>query len=140
MHEPTEPFSILMVEDDRATADMYAIALRRQGYAVQIAGDGWAGLRQALQRLPDLLLLDVHLPGLDGHSVLTLLRQCGDTAGPPTIMLSNDASPAVLRRNRELGVVAHLVKYETTPGELCAAVRSWCERRPAVRWPAPVSE
>src|SRR5262249_3180019 len=108
MREPAEPFSILLVEDDRATADMYAIALRLDGCTVQIAGDGWCGLREAQQHAPHLLLLDVHLPGLDGHSVLSVLRQYGDTWSPPAIMLSNETSPHGLRRRTELGAVAHL--------------------------------
>jgi CheY-like chemotaxis protein len=132
MREPAEPFSILLVEDDRATADMYASALRLDGCSVQIAGDGWCGLRVAQQHAPDLLLLDVHLPGLDGHSVLSVLRRYGDTWSPPAIMLSNETSPDVLQRSMELGAVAHLVKCETTPAELCSVVRT-CRTRPAMR-------
>ena len=132
MHGPAEPFSILLVEDDRATADMYAIALRLDGYTVQVAPDGWCGLREAQQHAPDLLLLDVHLPGLDGHSVLSLLRQQEDTWSLPAIMLSNETSPEVLRRSVELGAVAHLVKCETTPAELCSVVRA-CRTRSAIQ-------
>ena len=132
MREPAEPFSILLMEDDRATADMYAIALRRDGCSVQIAGDGWCGLLEAERHAPDLLLLDVHLPGLDGHGVLSVLRQHGDTWSPPAIMLSNETSPDVLQRSMELGAVAHLVKCETTPTELCSVVRT-CRTRPTMR-------
>lgn len=132
MHGPAEPFSILLVEDDRATADMYAIALRLDGYTVQVAPDGWCGLREAQQHAPDLLLLDVYLPGLDGHSVLSLLRQHEDTWSLPAIMLSNETSPEVLRRSVELGAVAHLVKCETTPAELCSVVRA-CRTRSAIQ-------
>lgn len=128
MHEPAEPFSILLVEDDRATADMYATALRGDGYTVQVAGDGRCGLREARQHQPDLLLIDVHLPGLDGHSVLSQLSQHGDTWSVPAIMLSNETSPEVLQRSAQLGVVAHLVKCETTPAELCSVVRA-CRSR-----------
>lgn len=131
MRKPAEPFSILLVEDDRATADMYAIALRLDGCTVQIAGDGWCGLREAQRHTPDLLLLDVHLPGLDGHSVLSLLRQYGDTWSPPAIMLSNETSPDVLQRSMELGAIAHLVKCKTTPAELCSVVRT-CRGRPVM--------
>ena len=133
MHGPAEPLSILLVEDDRAMADMYATALRRDGHTVHVAGDGWCGLRKAQQHVPDLLLLDVHLPGLDGLSVLSLLRQQRDTWSPPAIMLSNETSPAVLRRSVELGAVAHLVKCETTPAELCSVVRA-CRTGSAIQF------
>jgi len=128
MHKPAEAFSILLVEDDRATADMYASALRRDGYTVKVAGDGWCALRKAQHQAPDLLLIDVHLPGLDGHSVLSLLSEYGDGWSVPAIMLSNETSPEVLRRSAELGAVAHLVKCETTPAELCSVVRA-CRSR-----------
>ena len=132
MHEPAEPFSILLVEDDRATAEMYARALRGDGYAVRVAGDGWRGLQEARRHAPDLLLLDVHLPGLDGHSILSRLSQYGETWSVPAIMLSNESSPEVLRRSAELGAVAHLVKCRTTPKELCSVVRA-CRSRSAIR-------
>ena len=128
MHKRAEPFSILLVEDDRATADMYAAALRGDGYTVRVAGDGRCGLREARQHQPDLLLINVHLPGLDGHSVLSLLSQQGETWSPPVIMLSNETSPEVLRRSAQLGVVAHMVKCETTPAQLCSVVRA-CRSR-----------
>ncbi|HKA09194.1 MAG TPA: response regulator [Candidatus Dormibacteraeota bacterium] len=128
MHKQAEALSILLVEDDRATAEMYASALRRDGHTVKVAGDGWCALRKARQQAPDLLLIDVHLPGLDGHSVLSLLSQYRDSCSVPAIMLSNETSPEVLRRSAELGAVAHLVKCETTPAELCSVVRA-CRSR-----------
>jgi CheY-like chemotaxis protein len=126
MYEPTGPLSILMVDDDRAAAEMYSAALRRNGHVVRVAGDGWSGLQEALQDPPDLLLLDLHLPVMDGHAVLELLRQHTDTWRLPTVMLSNQNSLEVLRRSEELGALAHLVKCQTTPARLCGLVRDWC--------------
>lgn len=127
MHEAAGPLTILMVDDDRAVAEMYSCALRRNGHAVRLAGDGWSGLQEALQDPPDLLLLDLHLPVIDGHTVLQLLRQHANTWELPAVMLSNHDSEDVLRRSEELGALAHLVKCETTPAKLCSLIRDWCK-------------
>lgn len=126
MHEPSTPLSILIVEDDHSVATMYSTALRRNGYAVRVAGDGCSGLREALREPPDLLLLDLHLPCLEGHAVLELLRQRSGTRSLPVAVLSNHDSSEARLRSRQLGVLAHLVKCETTPGALSSLVGDWC--------------
>ncbi|GGK19114.1 hypothetical protein GCM10010124_09650 [Pilimelia terevasa] len=65
---------ILVVEDDRAAADLLATHLRRVGYAVGVAGNGEAGLAMAAQQRPELILLDVVLPGIDGWEVMRRLK------------------------------------------------------------------
>ena len=126
MDGPARALSILLVDDDGAVAKMYSIALRRNGHAVRVAGDGWTGLHEALQDRPDLLLLDLQLPYLDGHTLLQLLRQQASTRSLPAAMLSNHDSSEVRQRSQELGALAHLVKSETTPARLCALISDWC--------------
>lgn len=119
------PLEILLVEDDEALAQMYRIRLERDGHRVRLAADGPSGLDQAVQAPPDLLLLDIRLPGFDGFDLLRQLRARAETRGLPTIVLSNFGSDDVLDRGRELGVLAHFVKSQTPPGRLSAWIAEW---------------
>ena len=77
--------TILIVEDDANIADLVRIYLEKDGFAVQIAGDGGAGLRMFRDQSPDLVLLDIMLPIMDGWQVLSAIREQGKT---PVIMLT----------------------------------------------------
>lgn len=76
---------ILIIEDDADAADVLDAYLKREGYDVQIAGDGLSGLEHALRWKPDLILLDVMLPGMRGTDVLASLRRESST---PVIMVT----------------------------------------------------
>src|SRR4029077_21258668 len=73
------------VDDDTALADVVRRYLTREGFAVEVANDGETGLERALTTLPDLVVLDLMLPGLDGIEVCRRLRQ---TAPIPVVMLT----------------------------------------------------
>jgi two-component system response regulator MtrA len=77
---------ILVVEDNRALADGIAYNLRHEGYEVRVAEDGESGLDEARQWSPDLVILDLMLPRLDGYGVLSAIRAAGDQT--PVIILS----------------------------------------------------
>jgi two-component system phosphate regulon response regulator PhoB len=79
---------ILIVEDDRALADVLAYNLRQAGYEVWVAGDGQDALNQALAKMPDLVVLDVMLPVLNGHEVCRRLRSDPATKHVKIIMLT----------------------------------------------------
>lgn len=113
-----------MIEDDRVIADMYAFGLRQAGWQVEIAGTGEEGLVLALNRAPDLLLLDVMLPGIDGVEVLRRLRADERTRDVPTVVLSN--SPGVagkMEDAKQLGILAWLTKTAAMPHDLVAYLR-----------------
>ena len=80
-----EKKTILVVEDEKAIADILVFNLQREGYDTLVAYDGAEGLRRALADAPDLVLLDVMLPGMDGFEVLGHIREKQDT---PVIMLT----------------------------------------------------
>lgn len=116
---------ILLVEDEAALAEMYRIGLEREGHLVRLAVDGPSGLEQAIEAVPDLLLLDLRLPGFDGFQLLRELRQRKETQNLPTIVLSNFGSDDLLDCGRQLGVLAHFVKSQTPPGRLCEWIEKW---------------
>lgn len=113
---------ILLVEDDAAQAAMYRIKLAHDGHLVEIASDGETGLRAALAEPPDLLLLDVRLPGIDGLTLLEQLRMDSRCARLPVIILSNFDDADLADRAARLGALAHLVKSQTTPGSLAQMI------------------
>jgi CheY-like chemotaxis protein len=115
---------ILMVEDDLALAQMYGIKLRAEGHRVETAPDGPSGLRSALERPPQLLLVDIRLPGFDGLELLELLRRDPRTARVPAIVLSNYAGADVIEQGLRLGALAHLVKSQTTPASLAETIKT----------------
>jgi two-component system cell cycle response regulator len=92
---------ILVVEDDLATASALAEALAYEGYDVECAADGPACLRRALESTPDLILLDVNLPGPSGFGTAASLRRLSPTRAVPILFLSGaDDLPARVRGAR----------------------------------------
>lgn len=115
---------ILLIEDDPSLAEMYRLKLAVEGHEVRIAVDGEDGLNTALEHPPDLLLLDIRLPGIDGLTLLAELRRDPRCAELPVIVLSNFADPEYIERGARLGALAHLIKSQTTPGSLAEMVRA----------------
>jgi DNA-binding response OmpR family regulator len=113
---------LLLVEDDPVIARMYRIKLEHDGFAVRVAHDGRAGVEQAVDDPPDLLLVDLRLPALDGHGLLTHLRETETTRNVPVLVLTVYSDPKLALRSRELGAVDHLDKAVTTPAMLSARV------------------
>lgn len=86
---------ILVVDDDPAIRSLVADSLSIEGYEVCEAEDGFAGLRAVEAYRPDCVLLDVMMPGLDGHQVLQRIRAAEDSPALPVVMLtaySDDAN------------------------------------------------
>lgn len=116
---------ILLVEDDRAVAEMYRLKLRRDGFAVQIAEDGDRAIDLARRQPPDLVLLDVRLPKRDGLQVLAAMRRDPPMSEVPIVVLSNYSEDLIVQRCLEGGATDYLVKAHTTPEMLSACLRRW---------------
>lgn len=116
---------ILMIEDDRAIADMYTLQLRADGFHVRVAPDGRTGLASLRERAPALVLLDLRLPQQDGFEVLRELRSDPVLSALRVVILSNYGDAAVIARGLAMGASDYLVKSQTTPSDLSARVRGW---------------
>jgi DNA-binding response OmpR family regulator len=125
MPEASAGLDLLLVEDDSAVAAMYALVLMEAGHEVRVSFDGRSALQSARRRRPDLVLLDVGLPDLDGFSVLDELREAEGTATVPVVILSNYRTSEMTRRGVDLGAMAYLLKSETTPPQLRARIEGW---------------
>jgi DNA-binding response OmpR family regulator len=123
--------NILLVEDNEGMALMYRRGLQHGGYSVTVARDGWEGLREIRSRAYDLVLLDLGLPGMDGLSVLSSVRQEADLEGLPVVVITNYSEPETINRALELGVLDYLIKTNTSPTMLAERVEEWLKPPPA---------
>src|SRR3954447_10189602 len=99
--------TILVVDDEPRIVDLVTTILEGQGYRVIEAGDGDAAITALREQLPDLVLLDVMLPGQDGFTVLKEIREISNV---PVIMLTVQASEADKVRGLELGADDYMAK------------------------------
>ena len=102
--------TILIMEDERDIRELLAYNLQKEGYATLDSGDGKAGLEMARLKLPDLILLDLMLPGLDGLSVCRELERGQSTASIPIIMLTAKGEEMDRVVGLELGADDYMVK------------------------------
>ncbi|MBX3014616.1 MAG: response regulator [Caldilineaceae bacterium] len=101
---------ILVIEDDPMILKLIFQTLQRSGYEVITAMNGSEGLRIAQENHPNLVVLDISLPGLDGYQVCQQLRSAPATASLPIIMVTAMSRPADQRRGFELGADDYLPK------------------------------
>ena len=116
---------ILIVEDDRATADALELYLRAEGYATSVARDGLTGVNEAVSGAHDLVLLDLMLPGLYGMDVCRRVRERSDV---PIVMLTARALEDDQVRGLGLGADDYITK-PFSPRQVVARIRSVLRRQ-----------
>jgi CheY-like chemotaxis protein len=79
---------VLVIDDDRTTREITGMALRRSGYTVTVAEDAMQGFMQARRREPDLILLDLRMPGGGGEQVWQRLKACNRTSHIPVVVVT----------------------------------------------------
>ncbi len=112
---------ILIIEDDALLAEMYEAKFSHAGHSTKLATNGREGLELAAAATPDLILLDVLMPGLNGFAVLKELKKHAHTRYTPTILLTNLAQAEVeMSRDlaKTLGICEYLVKSHHTPADV----------------------
>lgn len=113
---------ILVVDDDPEIVNLFAYALRRAGYQVEGVLDSQAALERARRAPPDLILLDVMMPGMNGYEVARQLRAEAATATIPIVMLTARALIADQVEGLQAGANSYLVK-PVMPSVLVSKVR-----------------
>jgi DNA-binding response OmpR family regulator len=114
---------ILIVEDNAALASLYAYKFEHEGFGVHIAHNGETGLKAAKSFQPELILLDLKMPVMNGDEMLEKLRETDWGSGMRVIALTNiskDEAPGALRF---LNVDRYIVKAHHTPSQIVDAVR-----------------
>ncbi len=110
MTEGTVAKRILIVDDDPAAVELVQYALKGEGFESLLAVSGAQGIAMAKEELPDLILLDVMLPEVDGFQVCRQLREDAATAAVPIIMLSARAQTSDLENGQQAGADLYLTK------------------------------
>jgi DNA-binding response OmpR family regulator len=107
------PKKILIIEDDRSAARLAQYTIQQAGYDVILAYDGYEGLEKTLNEHPDLVILDIMLPGLDGYEVCHRLRAEPETITLPILMISAKAR----EEDRNIGLKVGADDYLAKPVE-----------------------
>lgn len=123
---------ILVIEDDPATSRLVDYTLRHKGYQVMTASNGLEGIRKAQREKPDLLILDVMLPGIDGFEICNRLRAEPDTAQLPILMFSAKAQEIDRDTGLKVGADDYLSK-PADPSEIVRRVESLLARKASGR-------
>jgi DNA-binding response OmpR family regulator len=105
-----KPHKILVVEDETFLVKIYSVKLKKEGYDVEIATDGEEAVRLAEEFSPDLILLDLILPKMNGFEALEEIRSKPPLKKTPVIVLSNLGQEEDIKRAKALGATDYLVK------------------------------
>jgi twitching motility two-component system response regulator PilG len=124
--------SILVVEDEESLKELETILLASKGYAVTAVGDGNEALEAILRNRPDLVVLDVMIPGPDGFEVCRAIKDDLQTCSIPVVMLTGKKSSHDLERGRVAGADAYLTKPFKS-GKLLEVVEGLLALRDAAR-------
>lgn len=119
--------TVLVVEDERDVVDLLRYNLNKAGFAVLIATDGLKGLEMARQNRPDVIILDLMLPGMNGHAVCKALKGDPDTESLPIIMLTAKGEPGERVQGLEMGADDYVTKPFSTK-ELVLRVKALMRR------------
>jgi len=118
---------IVLVEDDEVLAEVLQKKLELQGHKVFWVAHGDLGVAEIRDKNPDLVLLDIHLPGKNGLEILSELKQDEQLKKIPIIVISNSGEKVEVEKIKELGAVDHLVKANFVPEELLEKVNKFLQ-------------
>ena len=115
---------VLIIEDDRFLRELIARKLTDEGFDTLEAGEGEEGLKRVKEEKPDLVLLDLILPSIDGFEVLSRMKRDPKLASIPVIILSNLGQREEVERGLKLGAIDYLIKAHFTPGEIIEKIKN----------------
>jgi DNA-binding response OmpR family regulator len=114
---------ILIAEDDYMISSMYKIKLEQDGFECFMADDGAAAVEEFNKNNPDIVILDIIMPQLDGFTVLKEIRKKNKDV--PIIMLTNLGTDEDKKKGEEFGATDYLVKASLTPSQVSAAIKKY---------------
>lgn len=113
---------VLLIEDEEIITELLEKKLISEGYEVSTAKDGESGLKLMKTVKPDLVLLDVILPLMDGFEVMEKMQENPELKRIPVVIVSNSGQPVEIGRAKELGAKDWLIKTDFDPQELIEKV------------------
>jgi DNA-binding response OmpR family regulator len=120
---------ILIIDDEPNIVLSLEFLMKREGFEVAVAGDGESALRAMAERRPDLVILDVMMPRLNGFEVCQRIRAAPALAGVRVLMLTAKGRESEMKKGLELGADAYVTKPFSTR-DLVAEIRRLLEARP----------
>lgn len=115
---------IAIVEDDQAIAQMYRIKFEAEGYQVETAENGRLGLELLEKMKPDIVLLDLMMPEMNGDEMLTKLRATAWGKDMKVVILTNMGEQEIPEQVKQMGVIAVILKADMTPRQVAELVKS----------------
>lgn len=112
-----------MVEDDSFLAGMYVTKLGLEGFSVDLASDGKEGLKKAKDNIPDLVLLDIVLPVMDGFTMLEHMKSDAELRDIPVVLLTNLGQKSDVEKGLNLGAADYLIKAHFMPNEVVEKIK-----------------
>jgi DNA-binding response OmpR family regulator len=119
---------LLIAEDDKMISSMYKVKLEQEGFIILEAENGSQALEIAIKEKPDLIMLDVMMPQLDGFSVLQELKMNEGTKNIPIIMLTNLGTDEDKQKGEKMGATDYWVKANFTPAQIGEAIKKYLEK------------
>lgn len=114
---------ILIIDDDPFILDMYVLKFKERGFDVEIAHDGKDGLKKAKEYGPDVIMLDVVMPAMDGFDVLQELKKNPEIKGAKIVLLTNLGQKEDVERGTKLEADDYIIKAHFTPSEVVEKVK-----------------
>ncbi len=119
---------VLIIEDDSYIMDMYKIKFEASNFEVISASDGIMGLKVLEKKKPDIILLDIIMPKMDGFSVLKEIKGNPALAEIPVILLTNLGQRENIEKGFDLGATGYIIKAHFTPSEIVKKIRDTLEK------------
>ncbi len=130
LQEMSESFkSILLVDDDMTLREMYAERLKAEGMTVETAKDGEEALKMATENHPNVILLDIMMPKINGLDVLKKLKEQPETKDIPVIVLTALIQDREKMESITRGADDYIVKSEMMPGEVIQKVKALIDKK-----------
>lgn len=120
---PNEKTKILLVEDDLFLTGMYAAKFEIENFKVITADEGEKAVRLALKETPDIILLDILLPNMNGFDVLSKLKSDKSTKNIPVILLTNLSQKDEIEKGLRMGAEDYLIKAHFMPSEVVDKIK-----------------
>jgi len=115
--------TILLIEDDPFLIDIYTTKLKESGFKVEVATNGEEGIIKAQETKPNLIVLDIVLPQIDGWEILKEIKANPNLKKIPVVILSNLGQKSEVEKGIKLGAAKYLIKAHFTPSEVIEEIK-----------------
>jgi DNA-binding response OmpR family regulator len=125
---PKKKIKILIVEDEAMIADMYKLKMEETGFEVLLTDKGSEAINLAVKNKPNLILLDVIMPEIDGFAVLQELKLNEKSKSIPVFMLTNLGQESDIKKGKELGAHDYFIKSQHTPTQIIEKIKKFLNK------------